>query len=77
MRATIDQAGRVVIPKPLREQAGLVPGAVELVLDGVGVRIEPIAGDDLVERRGLLLIPDHGTRIDDDVVRTLRDADRR
>lgn len=37
MRSTIDAAGRVVIPKPLRDAMGLVGGdAIELVLrDGV------------------------------------------
>ena len=43
MRTTIDKAGRVVIPKPLREQVGLAEGEVELVVDGAGVRIEPVA----------------------------------
>ncbi|MGH9368712.1 MAG: AbrB/MazE/SpoVT family DNA-binding domain-containing protein [Thermoanaerobaculia bacterium] len=40
MRATIDKAGRVVIPAPLRERAGLRPGAeLEIVLDDTSVRI--------------------------------------
>jgi AbrB family looped-hinge helix DNA binding protein len=44
MKATIDKAGRVVIPAPLRERAGLVPGTeVEVTLDDSGLRLERTA----------------------------------
>jgi len=44
MRATIDKAGRVVIPAPLRERAGLVAGTeVEVTLDDSGLRLERTA----------------------------------
>lgn len=77
MRATIDKAGRLVIPKPLRDRLGLRPGPVELVPDGAGVRVEPLADDEVVERDGRLVIPPSGTSIDDDLVQALRDADQR
>ena len=77
MRATIDKAGRLVIPKPLRDQVGLRPGEVELVADGTGVRIEPIAGSELEQRDGRLVIPARGAPLTDDDVRVLRDAGRR
>jgi AbrB family looped-hinge helix DNA binding protein len=77
MRATIDKAGRLVIPKVLRDQVGLAPGEVELVADGAGLRIEALASDDLVESDGRLVIPRTSGSIDDDDVRALRDADRR
>jgi len=77
MRGTIDKAGRVVIPKPLRDRIGLRPGQVELIPDGSGIRIEPLADDEVVERNGRLVIPPAGTPIDDDLVRALRDADQR
>ena len=77
MRATIDKAGRLVIPKPLRDQVGLRPGEVELVADGTGVRIEPIAGSELEQRDGRLVIPARGASLTDDDVRVLRDAGRR
>ncbi|MFZ4519334.1 MAG: AbrB/MazE/SpoVT family DNA-binding domain-containing protein [Microthrixaceae bacterium] len=76
MRSTIDKAGRVVVPKQLREQAGLVPGEVEITIDGSGLRLEPVAGTGVVEEAGRLVIPAAGTEIDDDMVQNLRDAGR-
>lgn len=77
MRATIDKAGRLVIPKRLREQLGLVPGEVDVAADGAGLRIEPLADDVLEEEDGLLIIPRTGIPIDDDFVQALRHADQR
>lgn len=77
MRATIDRAGRVVIPKSLRDRAGLGPGEVDLVLDGAGVRIEPVAAETTVLREGRRLIPASGAVVDDALVRELRDAGQR
>jgi AbrB family looped-hinge helix DNA binding protein len=76
MRATIDQAGRLVIPKSLRDRLGLTPGEVEVVAEGAGIRVEPIAGESLVDRRGRLVIPAAGADVDDEAVRALRDADQ-
>ncbi|MGH9186144.1 MAG: AbrB/MazE/SpoVT family DNA-binding domain-containing protein [Acidimicrobiales bacterium] len=77
MRTTIDQAGRLVIPKPLRDRLGLRPGEVEVTLDGTGLRVEPVAGSGLEERAGRLVIPPAGVAITDDDVRALRDADQK
>lgn len=77
MRTTIDKAGRLVIPKVLRDEIGLVPGEVELVRDGAGIRLEPVAGSGLDQRAGRLVIPSAGADIDDELVRRLRDADQR
>lgn len=77
MRATIDKAGRLVIPKPLRDELGLRPGEVEVSAYGAGLRIEPLAEESLDERDGRLVIPATGLEIDDDLVRALRDAGRR
>ena len=77
MRTTIDKAGRLVIPRTLRDRIGLVGGGeVELELDGSGVRIEPVSGSDLKEVAGLLVIPATGTPLTGDLVRDLIDADR-
>jgi AbrB family looped-hinge helix DNA binding protein len=77
MRSTIDKAGRIVVPKSLRDRIGLRPGAVELTVDGTGIRVEPVAGVGLAEEDGRLVIPAAGVTVDDDLVRALRDADRR
>lgn len=77
MRTSIDRAGRVVIPRALREQVGLGAGEVEVTADGSGVRIEPVAGEGLTEVGGRLVIPASGVEMDDALVRALRDADQR
>ena len=77
MRSTIDKAGRLVIPKPLRDQLGLRPGDVELTADGAALRVVPVHDDTLVEADGRLVIPASGVTIGGELVQALRDADRR
>ena len=77
MRATIDQAGRLVIPRALRDRIGLASGGeVNLELDGAAVRIEPVGGSALTEVDGLLVIPATGVPLAGAAVRDLIDADR-
>jgi AbrB family looped-hinge helix DNA binding protein len=76
MRAAIDKAGRLVIPKALRDSLGLVPGEVEVTPDGAGLHVEPLANDELAEEDGFLIIP-ADVPVSDELVRTLRDADQR
>lgn len=77
MRTTIDRAGRVVIPKGLRDSLGLGPGPVELEIDGAGLRVSPVAGAEAEEKEGFLVVPASGVALDDDLVRGLRDADQK
>ena len=77
MRATIDSAGRLVIPKAIRDRLGLVPGDVDIVIDGSDVRIRPIADDAVVTDDGWLVVRTSGATLTDDDVRALRDADQR
>jgi AbrB family looped-hinge helix DNA binding protein len=77
MKATIDMAGRLVIPRSLRTRIGLAGGGeVEIELDGAAIRIEPVAGTELREDGGMLFIPAAGSPIDATLVRELVDADR-
>lgn len=77
MRTTIDKAGRLVIPRSLRDRIGLIGGGeVELELDGAAVRIEPVAGRELRDDGGLLLIPASDTPLTAAAVRELIDAER-
>ena len=55
MRTTIDGAGRVILPKPLREELSLRAGQeIEVSLRNGHIEIEPVpAGMRLVSRKGL------------------------
>jgi AbrB family looped-hinge helix DNA binding protein len=77
MRTTIDKAGRLVVPKALRDRLGLMPGEVEITADGATLRVEPVFDDSLVERDGRLVIPPSDSSITDELVRELRDADQK
>lgn len=45
MRTTIDAAGRIVVPKTVRDRLALTAGAeVEVELVGDGVLLRPVAG---------------------------------
>ncbi len=57
MKTTIDSAGRLVVPKTLRDQFHLVPGSeLELEAVGDGVMIRPAdRGPTLVSRKGVLV----------------------
>ena len=57
MNATIDRAGRLVVPKPVREAAHLHPGTrVQFrVIDG-RVEIEPVPAEITFRRSGTSLI---------------------
>jgi AbrB family looped-hinge helix DNA binding protein len=82
MRTTIDAAGRVVIPKQLRQAAALEPGQeLEIVERDGRIEIEPVSAPmELVERDGFLAaeVPgDEGPTLTTDEVRDLLERTRR
>lgn len=57
MRTTIDKAGRVVVPKAMRDELGLDGGSeVEIALVDGHVEIEPATSHIRLERRGGRLV---------------------
>jgi bifunctional DNA-binding transcriptional regulator/antitoxin component of YhaV-PrlF toxin-antitoxin module len=67
----------MVVPKAIRDRLGLVPGDVDIEIDGSDLRIRPIADDAVVSDDGWLVVRTSGTTLTDDDVRSLRDADQR
>jgi AbrB family looped-hinge helix DNA binding protein len=57
MKTTIDRAGRVVVPKALRQSVGLQPGSeIELrAVDG-RIELEPAPLEVRLERKGRLVV---------------------
>ncbi len=65
---TIDKAGRIVLPKPLRDQFRLKGGA-KLRIESVGDHLEltpelPIKAPPLVQKNGLLVVASSGASCD-------------
>jgi AbrB family looped-hinge helix DNA binding protein len=57
MRTTIDKAGRIVIPKPMRDELGWNGGTeLEIVLADGKLEIEPVATKVRLVRRGGRLV---------------------
>jgi bifunctional DNA-binding transcriptional regulator/antitoxin component of YhaV-PrlF toxin-antitoxin module len=77
MRTSVDRVGRLVIPRELRRRVGLMDGGeVELQLDGAAIRVEPIAGTELIEEEGLMIVPATGSTFGHELVGGLIDEDR-
>ena len=78
MEAVIDQAGRIVLPKPIRDALGLLPSTrVDISAYGAGVQIVPAGRTArLIEEDGALVAAGE-TPVDDDVLFALIDAGRK
>jgi AbrB family looped-hinge helix DNA binding protein len=78
---TLDQVGRIVIPKPMRVRLGIeADSELEVSLDGTGLRLEPVrkqtrqvklvSGFPVLNPAGKLVLTD-------EQIRELRDGDQR
>jgi AbrB family looped-hinge helix DNA binding protein len=78
MEATVDQVGRIVLPKALRDRLGLTPGTVVDVSQyGNGLHLAPGGRTaQLVHRNGQLVATSE-TQITDNDVLGLMDSVRR
>jgi AbrB family looped-hinge helix DNA binding protein len=78
METSIDAVGRVVVPKPLRDALGLVPGSkVDISRYGAGLQLLATGRSArLVDETGVLVATGE-TTIDDDTVFGLIDSGRR
>ncbi len=78
MRTTIDALGRIVVPKPLRDELGLTAGStVDISRYGAGLQLVPTGRmARLIDEAGVL-VATGSTTIDDDTVFGLIDSGRR
>lgn len=78
METTIDQVGRIVVPKQMRDQLGLVAGSrVDVSLYGDGIHLSPAGRTARLERHEGLLVAVADTVVTDEDVFGLMDAFRR
>ena len=63
MSITIDKAGRLVLPKPIRDRFNLVSGTeLEVELESDGVRLRVLGGGDSLRRKQGIMVH-HGNRV--------------
>ena len=78
MKTSIDSAGRIVVPKPLRDALGLAPGStLDISRYGAGLQLVPSGRTARLIDEARVLVVSGETEIDDDDVFALIDAGRR
>ena len=78
METTIDAAGRIVVPKALRDALGLVPGTtLDVSAYGAGITLVPRGRTARLSEEGGRLVADSDRTLTDDDVFALIDAGRR
>ncbi len=78
MQAIVDQVGRIVVPKALRDRLGLTAGSiVDISLYGDGLHVAPGGRTARLERRDGVLVAVSDTVITDEDVAGLVDSVRR
>lgn len=78
MKTTIDSAGRLVVPKVLRDRLGLEPGSiVDVSPYGAGLQLVAVSRTARVRTVRGAVVAASETAISDEDVFALLDADRR
>ncbi len=78
MKGKVDSVGRIVVPKPLRDALGIVPGStVDISRYGDGLQLIPAGRTARLVDEGGVSVVTGETQIDDDIVFDLIDAGRR
>jgi AbrB family looped-hinge helix DNA binding protein len=78
MEALVDQAGRIVLPKYIRDALGLLPGTkVDISPYGAGVQVVPAGRTARLVKEGDVLVSDGDTPVNDDILFGLIDAGRK
>jgi AbrB family looped-hinge helix DNA binding protein len=72
------QVSRIVVPKPIRDALGLLPGTkVDITPYGAGAQIVPAGRTARLVEEGGVLVASGDTPVDDDVVFALIDGGRK
>ena len=78
MEVTVDDVGRIVLPKALRDRLRLTPGTrIDVSEYGNGLHLAPVSRTARLEERDGELVAVADTPITDDDVLNLLDAGRR
>jgi AbrB family looped-hinge helix DNA binding protein len=78
MEGIVDQAGRIVLPKLIRDALGLLPGTkVDISPYGAGVQVVPSGRTARLVEEGGVLVADGETPVTDDILFGLIDAGRK
>ena len=73
MIVTIDRAGRIVVPKSLRERFNLVAGTeLEIEASGECLQLRKVGAEPALVRKKGILVHHGGARVDLDVAKFIR-----
>jgi AbrB family looped-hinge helix DNA binding protein len=78
VKLTLDKTGRIVLPKPLRQELQLAPGdTLEAETSGERITLRPVRGNAALRKKHGIWVYRAGEPLSDDVVQeTLREVRR-
>ncbi len=78
METTIDAAGRIVVPKALRDELGLTPGStIDISRYGAGLALVPGGRTATIVERDGHLVAESQTVVTDEMMYAMMDAGRK